>query len=70
LLQKNPEKRFTIKEIKDHEFFRGLDWEGVFKKEYQTPKVDFEPIQSLKIDKVIYHLFHNKTKNVAFEFHR
>jgi len=56
LLQKTPEKRFTIAEIKEHEFFRGLDWEGVFKKKYQPPKTDHESSNPLKIDKV------NKTK--------
>ena len=60
LLQKTPEKRFTIAEIKEHEFFRGMDWEGVFKKEYQPPKTDHESLSPLKIDKV------NKIKLINF----
>lgn len=52
LLQKNPEKRPTIKEIKEHEFFRNLDWEGVFRKEYEPPFLDNETCIPLKADKV------------------
>ena len=51
-MQKAPEKRPTIKEIKEHEYFKGLDWQGIYKKEYEPPILDHEEYVPLKVDKV------------------
>ena len=37
LLSKSPVKRITIDKVKTHDFFKGLDWEKLYKKEIQPP---------------------------------
>jgi len=37
LLSKRPEKRITIEKCKSHDFFKGLDWEKLYKKEIAPP---------------------------------
>ena len=37
LLSKRPEKRITIEKCKTHDFFKGLDWEKLYKKEIVPP---------------------------------
>ena len=37
LLSKRPEKRITIEKCKSHDFFKGLDWEKLYKKEIPPP---------------------------------
>lgn len=43
LLKKNPEERLTVDQIKNHEFFNGIDWQKVYRKEY---KMDFKPYKA------------------------
>jgi serine/threonine protein kinase len=33
LLNKRPDKRITLENVKRHEFFKGLDWDKLLKKE-------------------------------------
>ena len=45
LLEKDPEKRIGVKnknEIKNHIFFKDLDWEKVLNCQYLPPQLDFE----------------------------
>jgi len=37
LLNKRPEKRITIEKIKQHDFFKGIDWEKLKRKEIEPP---------------------------------
>lgn len=37
LLSKRPDKRITIDKLKQHDFFKGLDWEKLAKKELTPP---------------------------------
>lgn len=37
LLNKRPEKRITLDKVKQHEFFKGLDWEKLLRKEIPPP---------------------------------
>ena len=37
LLNKKPEKRITLDLVKKHEFFKGLDWDKLLKKEIKPP---------------------------------
>jgi len=37
LLSKRPDKRITIDKLKTHDFFKGLDWEKLAKKEIKPP---------------------------------
>lgn len=37
MLEKNPQHRLEIKEIKKHQFFSGLSWEDLLKKKIPTP---------------------------------
>ena len=39
LMQKGPEKRLTIPEIKQHPFFRGIDWNDLLKKNLNPPQM-------------------------------
>jgi len=39
LLQRDLKQRFTIKEIKEHKFFRNMDWEKMLRKEVRPPIV-------------------------------
>lgn len=39
LLSKRPEKRITLEKAKQHEFFKGLDWEKLRRKEVKPPVV-------------------------------
>ena len=36
-MNKRPDKRITIDKVKQHEFFKGLDWEKLGKKEIPPP---------------------------------
>ena len=36
-------------DIKEHDFFKGLDWDAVFKKMYKPPTPEFRPIQHIEI---------------------
>jgi hypothetical protein len=36
-LNKRPDKRITIDKVKQHEFFKGLDWEKLGRKEIPPP---------------------------------
>lgn len=43
LLERNPEKRIGVKdknEIKNHPFFKGIEWDKVLKKEYPPPEFE------------------------------
>jgi serum/glucocorticoid-regulated kinase 2 len=51
LLKKDPKERFTFEDIKKHEFFRGINWNSVYEKEYApdyVPKIrnDLSPVPS------------------------
>jgi len=37
LLNKRPDKRITLDNVKRHEFFKGLDWDKLLKKELVPP---------------------------------
>ena len=37
LLVKDPNKRMDVQEIKEHDWFKGIDWEMVFQKKGRTP---------------------------------
>ena len=37
LLNKRPDKRITLDNVKKHEFFKGLDWDKLLKKELVPP---------------------------------
>ena len=37
LLEKKPADRITIEGVKDHEFFREIDWEAVYYKQAEPP---------------------------------
>ena len=37
LLNKRPDKRITLDKVKQHEFFKGLDWEKLMRKEISPP---------------------------------
>jgi len=37
LLNKRPEKRITIEKVKQHDFFKGIDWEKLRRKELTPP---------------------------------
>ena len=37
LLNKRPDKRITLENVKRHEFFKGLDWDKLLKMELQPP---------------------------------
>ena len=37
LLNKRPDKRITIDKVKQHEFFKGLDWEALYNKQLVPP---------------------------------
>jgi len=37
LLNKRPEKRITLEKVKQHDFFKGLDWNLLMKKELNPP---------------------------------
>ena len=42
-MDRTPEKRIGVKdkaEIKNHQFFDGIDWEKVYKKEYPPPEAE------------------------------
>ncbi len=36
-MNKRPDKRITIEKVKQHEFFKGLDWEKLERKEIAPP---------------------------------
>ena len=36
-MNKRPEKRITLSNVKAHEFFKGLDWDKLLKKELAPP---------------------------------
>lgn len=36
-MSKRPDKRITIDKLKTHDFFKGLDWEKLAKKEIKPP---------------------------------
>ena len=36
-MSKRPEKRITIDKCKTHDFFKGLDWEKLYRKEMAPP---------------------------------
>jgi len=38
LLDKNPETRFGDEDIKNHNYFSGIDWEKVIQKQWKTPE--------------------------------
>lgn len=40
MLNKDPTQRIEISEIKGDEFFHGIDWEKIEKKEYEAPFFD------------------------------
>jgi serine/threonine protein kinase len=43
LLNKDPEKRVDAKDIKKHEFFKGINWEMLKRKEYKSSlKLEFD----------------------------
>jgi serine/threonine protein kinase len=37
LLNKKPEKRITLDKVKQHEFFKNIDWDKLYKKEINPP---------------------------------
>lgn len=42
-MDRSPEKRIGVKdknEIKNHVFFKGIEWDKVLSKEYPPPEVD------------------------------
>lgn len=41
LLEKDPKKRITIDDLKDHAFFEGVDWEKVRNRENDPPLEQF-----------------------------
>ena len=44
-MERNPEKRMGVKnmnEIKEHSFFKDIEFEMILKKEYKTPRIQFE----------------------------
>lgn len=43
LLKKDPSERLNFERIKSHEYFKDIDWQKVYKKEY---KLDFIPFQA------------------------
>lgn len=49
LLEKNPEKRlgakYGIQEIKDHQFFREINWKDIENKKYKYEKMAFLKIE-------------------------
>lgn len=57
LLEKEPENRIGAKnkdEIKSHPFFKDLDWEKLYKREYDPPLDEYEVTeQMLKPDKTL-----------------
>jgi len=52
LLEKDPDKRLTTQQIKNHDFFSGLDWDKVISKEYTPeyiPSQTATPIKTRKL---------------------
>ncbi|CAH9052426.1 unnamed protein product [Cuscuta epithymum] len=48
LLEKDPEQRISMQEIKGHEFFRGVDWESIVK----MPRPPFIPVSTRDFEAV------------------
>lgn len=46
-LEKQPSMRFSIKDIKQHEWFKGIDWDGLLLKKIKAP---FIPLLKADVD--------------------
>ena len=49
MLTKKPEKRITIEKIKQHQFFKDLDFQKLFNKQIQPPNLTAQ-YEELKVD--------------------
>jgi serine/threonine protein kinase len=68
LLDKNPKKRLGangVQEIKDHKYFKGIDWDRVFSKKYQI--LDLTSLKRVKDYFAKEHYISKKLGNRNFE---
>lgn len=55
LLNKRPDKRITLDKVKQHEFFKGLDWDKLSRKELSPPvHLKNEEAEELKGDEYMF----------------
>lgn len=56
-MDRSPEKRIGVKdknEIKNHAFFKGIEWDKVLRKEYPPPEVENLDLEDNVVSSEVY----------------